>query len=438
MSASEIFTALFWIFSAALGGAALDRILRLRLDQLGAAKWPAFILVFCFSAFLFCIQPVASIAIALVLYGLSRITQSGDVSARENSRGLPIVTTLMLFALVRMTRPAALLYWDESGRLGMARLGVNELSGIRAAVLDPLFSMFPVANPVFLPVGAALFSGSESIAALLVSFAVIQFTILAVFICLSWGHFKNWGIIPALGLFLIPFSFLHLHTAYADLSLGLVVAALALLLARNRFLLNPVSLVFAMCAVSIKNDGIAPILALIFTTALLLIRDRRGFDFYKMLPLWILSFLPLAIWRFQLFQNGIQNSERRFALDNLGKMISIFWDGFLRHAVDLQTWGIFWGLVAGAFFSLPMVWIRLREDTRFLATFSVSYLIALFCSVLFAPAAVYEHVTNYGTITNRLLLQTVPAVLVFAAAFLRDLSLPTLRASRVKPIVEPS
>jgi hypothetical protein len=329
-----------------------------------------------------------------------------------------------LLVIVVASRAPAMIYWDENAYLARAAWGHAGLGAIRDQALDPDPLFITRGYPIFWAVVIAALSGGATLPLALLlagSLALLVFATLYVGLCAERVRARQpFALLPLAGLVMTPLSLVHARTLYADLPLGLLIGAWTLLIVDRRSL-GSIALV-GVALGGMKDEGItgavSGLAALLAVGATGASRRRRFGEVAA-----VGSALALILlWKSWSPTSGIPTAGHTFVAIHWDRIGDIVLRGFLRHATDIYSWGLLWGVAAGALVSTPWTWRRLAMDTRFLAVFVALHASGNFAAIAVAPSDVVEHVTALGIVANRLLLQELPAVLLFLAAFLRDVA----------------
>jgi hypothetical protein len=419
----------------ALLGLGIDRALRLRLADAGPACWPLRALCALAALFLLALHPLlllAAVGAALFASHRRRAQTPERVLVAPDGRWMALVT-LAVLALIA-TRPLVPTATDEFAWLGKARLESEGWGVLRRAALDPAWPIFGQAYPLFWPLSIArlatlhdgvqgLVAGGEWLLALVA--ALFAGTMRA-----ALG--KRPGAPPVammtgIALMLLtPFLLVHLRLAYVDLSVGLMVAVVALALvvcAERAATATPWPLaglaIPAIVLASLKDEGVFWALALA-AAFVLACRDRWSLRLVTM-ALALPALIPAVVWKLTAHASGVANPERVVTLRVGSRLVPLLVHGFAAHAGDVVTWGASWGVVGGAVLAVCLWSRRLRPGTRLAATALVAQALTLYAVMLVTPPVIYHQALWEGTILNRLMLQLLPLGAVVVSLLARDL-----------------
>ncbi len=425
------------LVSAALGTVA-DRLLGLDLDGLGLVpRWAARIIVCWALVYLWVLSAPLALLVAAVLIVVKRSGIGGPVPFAGSA--LPShrlrwtgYAALAMLVLVVVSRGPALIYWDENAYMARAAWGSAGLAAIRDRTLDPDPLVLTRGYPIFWAIPTAVLSGlsSQPFSLLLAgSAAFLVIAILYVGLCTDRVRAgEPFALLAIAGVIGTPLSFVHARSLYADLPLGLLVGAWTLLITGGRSL-GSIALI-GIALGGMKDEGITAALAGLIAVSLVQVADVSRRRRLAEIGTVGSALLFILIWKWWSPTSGIPSAGHTFAAVHWDRIDDIALRGFLRHASDVYSWGVVWAVAAGAIVSAPWTWMRLSPDTRFLGVFVVLHAVGNFGAIAVAPTDVVEHVTVLGIVANRLLIQELPAVLVFLSMFVRDLQRAPITAAQ--------
>lgn len=235
-------------------------------------------------------------------------------------------------------------------------------------------------------------------------------------VCLeAWRGLATWrarGWLVAVAIS-TPLVWVHLRSAYVDLPVGLLGAAVVGFLLSGRI---AQATVLGVVAAGLKDEGVVHVAAA--TVAAFMVRGLGRHTIRLALP-FAFALSVAIVWRVMLRVAGVE------VVDHTLTFPSLSWLGTLstlvvKHAADVATWGVVWAVMLGV-----CLFRRGRSDgARALQWSAALAFVALALVVLFGSERVQAFAMN-GTLINRLLLQVWPVAalrLVLELADDRDLA----------------
>ncbi len=319
--------------------------------------------------------------------------------------------------VVAALRPPVPLFWDESVWLSKARVACDGPVELMARALDPHSVLVPRGYSVVAAVLEASFAiGDPDLPSLVAGGAALVIACFALFaLLLARGASSRDERATLLVLAATPLAWVHVQSVQLDLPIGLLTASLVLAIERAERL-DRIGLPAAMTAallLGIKDEGLACALAVL--AAVLLTSARRGAGRRAALASCAALALSTITYRLELWAAGSQNDDHSF-VDLAASEIPGLAREALRHAVDVDTWGIVppIALAAAVLAFRPAT----REAARTAALALLFVFAGLALALLVGPPQVRAFALE-GTLLNRLGLELLPlaAVLVPRACF---------------------
>jgi hypothetical protein len=350
--------------------------------------------------------------------------------AQNQPEAARAVAVGLAFALVAATalalaRPGWPLYWDEFVWLAKARLAaVDGVATLRRLALTPGSEVIPPGYPITYPAAAALFSGGAAVGGaagdpgrLLLGAAAVELVTVALLFAVVAGRFARRPRALAVGaglIFAAPLVVVHLRATYADLPVGALATALALLLDARRV---PVAVptAVALALVGLKDEGMVHVVAVALGVAL---GRRRGAWLARAGVLVLAAAAPVVVWRATVAAHGVGDLHHRLALPawaSLGPLLA----RLAAHAVDVASFGPLVAAFVGA--ALAPVARRLLGRrgavpgaARRALVVALAQLVLTVAAVGLSPGRVHEFALS-GTLFGRLLVQLAPSLALAAA-----------------------
>ena len=406
---------------ALVAGWGIDRAGSLRFERLGLAAWPVRAFATVAAVLLFSIHPALLLLAAGALVVARRVPSARAHRAPLNVEPFDLAAVAIV-TLVAMLRPHAPIYWDEFVWLWKSRIAQTHWNALRDAALTP--------DAIVIPRGYVLL-WSQLPAWLAAPFAIAPLTFTASIASCGaaaiWLSFvgivareidaraRGAVLIAALALVTTPFLLVHLRSAYADLTIGFLVAAIALALA-SRTIPIAVTCVLAIVATGAKDEGLAHIVAVVFVAGAIALRDRQREGALRAAVPLAAAAVPFVAWRVLLRAHHMGPTQHRFdacAFREAPPLVT----ALAEHAFDLTTWGMLWPLAIGVSIALGS-----RRDTRrspesTLALTAAAQLGILFAGLTCGNASDREFAFD-GSLLNRAFVQIAPMTVAMLAIVL--------------------
>jgi hypothetical protein len=316
---------------------------------------------------------------------------------------------IAVVALVAALRPPVPLFWDESVWLSKARVACEGPLALMARATDPSSDLMPRGYPIVAAVLEASFAlGDPSLSSLVAGGSALVIASFALFaLLLSRGPGERASLIL---LAATPLVWVHLRSVQLDLPVGLLAAALFLAIERASKA-DPIGLPAAITAallLGIKDEGLAcafAVAAAFFVTEGRASRASRA----SLIACGALA-LSVATFRLELFRAGSGNDDHSLGVTALGVIPDLAREA-LRHAVDVETWGIVPPVVLAA--AVLALFRSATRNARAAALALLFTVAALALALVLGPEDVRDFALE-GTLLNRLGLELLPlgAVLV--------------------------
>lgn len=304
--------------------------------------------------------------------------------------------------VIIVARPWFPTSWDEFVWLAKARFESLEFgAGVRAA-LDAGSHLVPAGYPPLWPSAVGWLSLGEDrlethvlAAALLIVLCVA--TAAEAWVTLLRDSLK-WPVAVAV-LVAAPFVWVHARLVYVDLPIGLLGLAVLGFLLTDRLAL---ACVVAVSMAGFKDEGLAHVLAA--TLGALAVKGLRKTSLPWLLPAF-LALVAVVTWRWLLAKHGVVVVDHALSPPAFS-WASMFGGLMLNHAADLSTWGAFWAVSLGVFFSAAST-----DQARALRWALLAGFGFVAMALFFGPERVRVFAEN-GTLINRLLIQLWPTAAV--------------------------
>ena len=254
---------------------------------------------------------------------------------------------------------------------------------------------------------------------------------LAAFALAAYGYWRNLGLRPSLAIalvyLLVSLPLIDAHVAlagYADLWVAVTLGLATL--AWTRWMLHRergqwlLAVAFALCLPAIKHEGAIWLLAFSVVVALDLLPSHWRRIVAAAIVLLIVAGLLLGGFVLPMLGLGwVHVAWGSVSIPTIGRF-DLAWHpvggAMLASLFTLPNWHLLWYLLP---LLVALRWRALVRDhvARMLCLFLLLQLAFLFVLFFFTDAAAWA---NDFTSANRLILQIVPCVFVFAAVLLRD------------------
>jgi hypothetical protein len=395
-------------------GALLDLVFRFTPPT--PARWPLRALAALVILYLFQVVPamlVAVLAVGALARPRSRRVAERAMSPRELALAWLGVAVL---AVAATARSPTTLYWDEMVWLAKARLEASSPGALTVEALRVGTSAIPAGYPLFEPLATAALAGYGSETRALV-FGAESLTIVAGSLLVLTAHggrrqVRGHGDRVAAALACAcPLVLVHLRSAYVDLELGMLAAALLLLLEARE---TRAGVVVAIALVAMKDEGIAHLLAVAAVVAVVATARGRKRDALHAALVALTGAACFVAWRARLLSSGVVDADHSLGAPSLARVPEVFRLALVQ-AGDVLAWGCLWAAVAGvavAAIVRPSS-VDGRARTRLLAVAAQASL--LFGAIVASPDRVMDFVHS-GTLLPRLLVQLAPMSMLALAA----------------------
>lgn len=349
-------------------------------------------------------------ALALATVGLTWRERAAVAPERRPLPTLALGATGFVTAVAAL-RPPVPLFWDESVWLTKARIACDGPAELMARALDPGSDLAPRGYPIIAAVIEASFAlGDASLSSLVAggtALVIVSFALFALLLARGASSLDERATLFVLAA--TPLCWVHVRSVQLDLPVGLLTAALFLAIERAAKS-DPLGLPAAITAallLGIKDEGLACVLAV---AAAFLVSERRGPRARAALAACGAVGLEAATYRLRLWLAGSTNDDHTFdqlmpsAIPDLAREA-------LRHAVDVETWGIVPPLALAA---VVLAFTRSAPPgARPAALALVLCSAGLALALLVGPSQVREFALE-GTLLNRLGLEVLPLAAVLA------------------------
>jgi hypothetical protein len=204
-----------------------------------------------------------------------------------------------------------------------------------------------------------------------------------------------------LTVLLTPLPWVHLRSAYVDLPVGLLAAALlGTLLQEGRP--SHIGWAAAVMLVAFKDEGLAHVVT---ATLAAVVAGRRRWVWGPL----VLAGAWVVGWRVRLWTAGAANVDHALGWPVWREVVPVG-VGLAQHATEMATWGVFWALAFGAL-------VRLRGPyAGALRTALLLGLSWMVMGLLVGTERMRAFAAN-GTLLNRLLIQLWPLAALAVVAW---------------------
>lgn len=351
----------------------------------------------------------------------------GAIAGNSRAVAIGLAFALVAATALALARPGWPLYWDEFVWLAKARLAaVDGVAALRRLALSPGSEVIPPGYPIGYPAAAALLSGGAPGAGgagagdpgrlLLGATAVELLTVALLFTVVAGRHARRPRalVVAAALLFATPLVVVHLRATYADLPVGALATALALLVDARRVPLTAAAAV-ALALVGLKDEGFVHVGAVALGVAL---GRRRATFALRGAVVVAAAVAPVLVWRAVVAAHGVGDLHHRLALPPLASLGPLAAQ-LGAHAVDLASFGPLVAAFAGAALA-PMARRLVGRQGGVPAVARRAMVVALaqlaltVAAVALSPGRVHEFALS-GTLFGRLLVQLAPSLALAAA-----------------------
>ena len=297
----------------------------------------------------------------------------------------------LLLGVLILVRPWVPLYWDEWVWLAKTRIEAQGLYALVAETLSKGNGVVPQGYPTLWPALVAwvsLFS-QELAVQVAASAALVALAVLSLLSGLKPAARALW----MLAVVCAPLVLVHARSAYADLLVGLLAAAL--LIELISFGPTAVAVCIAFCLVGLKDEGAIYVFAV---TLGALTVDKR----FRMLVPLIAGGWAFFAWRWLLDRNGIAEIDHTLIDPHWERALplAVAW---AKHATDGFSFGLFWPIALARL----AYGLRSGGEARAVAL-ATATAIGLLSVGLIAGSERMWAFAEGGTLLGRLLVQLAP------------------------------
>jgi hypothetical protein len=380
-------------------GAVLDRALG---GSLGAETraWPLRVVVGLTLACAALLHPLALAALIAIHVATGRRRRAEVIPDAQSARGLDSDRTALLvlafFALVVLLRAPTPLYWDEHVWLAKARLGPLVL---REASLDPDGGVIPRGYPILASFAQSLLAaGREDLGALTAGATALGLlAVTAVIALLPPRRALAW----TAALLTMPLVWIHLRSAYLDVTLGLLALALVRCLDERSARARQGAIAVAFVLAGAKDEGLAHVIAV--TAAHVLSQATRREALREAAPSLTAALLAAGAWAVLRAVHGVTSDDHALGLAGLTELGAIALE-LARAMTDLHSFGLAWPVALGA--SIAAFASDAPRSKR-LALALLFQILSLTAGLALGTDRVVAFTLD-GTVAPRLLLQLAP------------------------------
>ncbi|HEX7666530.1 MAG TPA: hypothetical protein VF407_18515, partial [Polyangiaceae bacterium] len=332
-------------------------------------------------------------------------------------------TALLLFVMLA-ARPAAPCYWDAFVWLGKARVASLGPARLIAGGLAPSTPVFiPQGYPVFEPLAVALL-GDLSPETRDVVAGGVGFEILALFLFMgalaedaaSDAVRQARLAVVALMLVCSPLVVVHLRSAYVDLPLGLMAAALAMLVTHKKTAFA--CAVLAMAIAVTKDEGLVHVVV-IGLAALVRSRTEQGEDRIALRNRALATLggglATAGSWHLRLHLANVANTDHAISVPTFARILPLG-KFVVEHVSDFRSWGALWVLALGAAVAIVLKPKSAPKSAIWFASLFFSVAFVMFGGLLSIPGQVMEFAAG-GSLLNRLGVQLSPYAALLVASW---------------------
>ena len=351
--------------------------------------------------------------------------------APTTRRHLDLALTAAAFLVVALLlRPDTPCFWDAFVWLAKARFASRgPLALVQGGLTPGVFAFYPEGYPLFDPFAVAALGGFGSSSHAVVAGAA-GFELLAV------GCFvgalaeepaqsrresaTRLAVVTAL-LLTCPLVVVHLRSSYVDLPLGLLLAALALLIPHEKT--GGACVILAMAMASLKDEGLAHVLvvaALGGVRSFTLAREGAPAEARSLrarsAATAVAALAVADAWHLRLAASHLVNTDHALShphLERVGTLLALAID----HLSDFTSWGALWVLALGAAAATAVGRRGVPAPARWLATLIVADAVVVLGGLLVTPDRVMAFAAG-GTLLNRIAMQLAPLAALLVAAWL--------------------
>lgn len=394
------------------------------------SRWPLLALATLLGCYLLFAVPALAATAGLGLVGLAvrrrRVAHAILAGHPPSVPALAAAGAAFLVAILA-ARPPTPCFWDAFVWLGKARFASSGLGPLVAGGLHATEPPFiPHGYPLFEPLVVAVLGGFSSRPQAVVAGAIgLELLATSLFLFTlteadhpSPGERRIRLATVALVLLTSPLVLVHLRSSYVDLPLGLLVAALALLLPRPGT--GVACAVVAMSVAALKDEGLVHV-AVIASGGVAWAATHRGPGARSMATRALVAGLAaaavVAAWRVRLLHAGISNTDHALSLPDWQRARPLMGLA-VEHVTDVRSWGGLWVLGIGAALAALVRPRTAPRDAVWLAGLLVADGAVMFVALLATPERVMEFASG-GSLLNRVGMQLVPIAALLVAAWRR-------------------
>lgn len=366
-------------------------------------------------------------ALAVLLVGWSireaRKRPAGASPDRAPHEALVVATALLLFVMLA-ARPAVPCYWDAFVWLGKARAAALGPARLIAGGLAPSTPVFiPQGYPVFEPLAVALLGGlspaPRDVVAGSVGFEIIALLLfmgaLAEDAASDAVRQARLGVV-ALLLLCAPLVVVHLRSAYVDLPLGLMAAALAMLVTHRKT--GFACAVLAMAIAVTKDEGLVHVVV-IGLAALVRSRAEKGEERVALRGRALATLggglATAGAWHLRLHLAHVVNTDHALSIPTFGRILPLG-EFVVEHVSDFRSWGALWVLALGAAVAIAAKPRSAPKSALWFASLFFAVAFVMFGGLLSIPGQVMEFAAG-GSLLNRLGVQLSPYAALLVASW---------------------
>ncbi|MEI8256566.1 MAG: hypothetical protein WCJ30_12910 [Deltaproteobacteria bacterium] len=422
LPALAVFVALGWV---------VDRVLGARFARAGLARWPLRFVTGIAAVFLIALHPLAALvalapAVALRLRDRTK-NSPGDPSDPPRTERV-VLGAFAVLAGIAAVRAATPLYWDEFVWLAKSRVELGGWGALRTAALDPRAGVFPPGYPLLWSLAPAWLSAPWSRTPLSIATWWMQIAAVALWLWSvrealraspSRDEGSPWSVaLAALMLGATPLLVVHLRASYADLCVGLLAAAIALLSVRALSASGPLPhvlaarFVTAIVLVGLKDEGFVHLAAITFTVTAFALAASRPRVACENAAVLAMGAIPLGAWRLLLAKHGVTDVDHGFggcAFGDAPRLVR----ALSMHATDITSWGVLWPLVIGTTALALARRGKAHRPAHVLVATLGSMLALTMLALTCGPDRVREFALG-GSLLNRVLVQIAPLAISLA------------------------
>jgi hypothetical protein len=396
-----------------------------------AARWPVLALTTLLACYLLFAAPVLAFASAgcLAYKALHR-----DPTHVDGPRARPfhvVLVVIAAFLLVMLVdRPATPCFWDAFVWLAKARVAAHGPAALIAGGLTRgAYAFIPQGYPLFEPLAVGVLAGLSADPRAVVAGAVgLETLALLLFLSSIVDDDRVTAKVTVRKLVMIavvllscPLVVVHLRSAYVDLPLGLLVAALAMLLPRRGTGIACAAL--AMAAASMKDEGLAHV-AVIAALGIARAGTKRDPETrmlrQRALACGSAALAVAAMWHLRLHHVELPNADHALSLPDWSRLRPLL-VLTVEHVTDLESWGALWVLGAGAILAAVVRPRAVAGSTWWLGSVLVGEGLVVLLALMATPERVMTFASE-GSLLNRLAIQLAPCAALLVASWVEPVA----------------